>query len=191
MGLQLSVTLSTSDCSNLVFTETTGLYSSGNLTGWGTPNPLISNATAASIIITTPSGSQFTFPILNNGFPNAINGTYSIPSTSLGMSTSLQDGQYSVVYIITVLVSGIPFIFSTTDVEFVACNLECCIDRLLNNIGDWSCDCSKDAKDKYLNAFGIFQQIQHSIECKDFNTTTKLLSIGNKLCKNLNCSTCQ
>ena len=51
MALSLKASLDTSDCLNLIFTETTGFYSASNTGGWGTPNIVISTATAATLEI--------------------------------------------------------------------------------------------------------------------------------------------
>ena len=190
MGLQLKTSISTSDCLNLLFSETTGVYTTSNTTGWSTPNPALSTASVPQIKITIPSGSFFIFPLSTFGFPTAnINSIYSIPYSSLGFSSNLEDGLYTCEY--TVLVNtGSPVIYSSTISTFIVCNLECCVDRMLLNINDWDCDCSEEAIDKYLTAFSILQQINHSIECGDLTTASSLSNLANKICKNLNCSIC-
>lgn len=192
MALTLSISLATSDCKNLVFTETTGVYSAGNLTGWGTPNTLITAATAATVVITTPSGSSYTFPLFTSGFPS-INplASYSIPSSSLGLGTALADGIYTAVYTVSNTLGEAPFLFTATVKTMVICNLECCIDSLLSQIDSCGCDCDSEAQEKYLDAFSLFRQLEHSIKCTDFKTAECLLALANKICKNSNCTSCE
>lgn len=194
MAVSLAITLSTNDCKNLIFTETTGAYNvTTNPTGWGTPNIPLANATAASIIITTPSGASFTFVITSSGFPTTtITKQYIVNCSSLTMSGGLVDGEYTVVYNVNYLDgSGEPAIFTTTLRTYIVCNLKCCVDRMLTNINDWDCDCNKDVKEDYLTAFSIYQQILHSIECGDLTTADNNIKLANRLCKNLDCSTCK
>jgi hypothetical protein len=73
----------------------------------------------------------------------------------------------------------------------IICNLECCVDKLLLNVEDWNCDCSKDAREKYLSAFGILKQLEHSIECGDLDTAEDLITMVSKICRNADCSTCK
>lgn len=193
MATQLKASLDTSDCLNLIFTETTGFYQASNTTGWGTPQTTISTASAASLNITTPSGSTYNFNVFLSGFPSYnINSAYSISYLDLGFSNTLADGIYTATYSVTALDgSDEPQVLTVTISTFIVCNLECCVDTMLTKIDDWDCDCSKDAKDLYLQAFGVLQQINHSIECGDLDTASSLSNLANKLCKNSNCSTCK
>lgn len=192
MALSLKASLDTSDCLNLLFNETTGFYSSTNTGGWSTPNILISTATAATVAVTVPSGTVYSFNVFLAGFPSYnTNVTYSIAYDDLGFSEALEDGIYSVTYSVSGLDgSGEPITYTVTISTFIVCNLECCVDTLLLNVDDWECDCSEDAIDTYLSAFSILQQINHSIECGDLDTAESLLTLANKICKNSNCSTC-
>lgn len=192
MALQLKASLDTSDCLNLLFSEQTGVYTSSNTTGWQTPNPDIANATSATLTVTTPSGSNFVFSLSLSGFPtfNA-NSLYSIPYSSLGFSSTLEDGIYTAVYDVIVDEES-PVHYTVTIVTFITCNLECCIDTMLSNIDNSECDsCNEEERDKYLEAFSILQQIKHSIECGDLITANSLSNLGNKLCRNIGCSTCK
>lgn len=49
-------------CTQLRFTETTGIYSTSNLGGWGIPNMKIPDAVTATLAI-TPYGSTATYTI--------------------------------------------------------------------------------------------------------------------------------
>lgn len=192
MSLQLKANITTPDCLNLIFNETTGVYSTSNLTGYGTPNPLITAATNATLSVITPSAAYF-FPLFSSGFPSFnTNSSYSISSTSLGFSNGLEDGLYQFVYTVTITITGVPTIFTLTQNFYITCNLQCCIDRMLLNLDSSECDsCNEEETDKYIKAFGILQQIYHAIECGDLTTASNLSNLGNKLCKNINCSTCK
>ena len=192
MGLQLKANLYTDDCLNLIFNDQTGNYTTTNTGGWNSPNISLTTATAASVAITTPSGTTYTFNVFVSGLPSYdINSTYSISYSDLGFTSSLADGIYTAVYTVNALDgSGEPAVYTVTKSTYITCNLQCCVDTMLINIDDWDCDCSKDAKDNYLKAFGILQQIYHAIECGDLDTASNLSTVANKLCKNSGCSSC-
>lgn len=191
MALTLGLNVTTEDCKNLIFTETTGAYNvTTNPTGWGTPNPTIASASLATVSVTVPNGTVYTFSVAGSSFPTTtITQQYVIPYTSLGMTSSsgLVDGLYSILYSLSVT-PGV--IYLQLQKTMIVCNLECCIDKMLLDL-DLSCECSEDAKENYLTAHAIFEQIQHSIECGDLDTAEELVDMANKLCKNSNCSTCK
>jgi hypothetical protein len=196
MAVDLKISLDTCDCNSLTFNELTNYYSVSNPTGWGTPNDLISSAISAILVVTTPTEAPFTFNVLLSSFPtnNTLVG-YNIPYTSLTMSSGLIDGIYSATYtVVTSVTSGdvtTVTTYTTTNQFLITCNLECCIQSMLLDIDDFTCDCNKDKKDKYLTALALFNSIEHSKECGDINEANEDIIIANKLCKNQNCLTCK
>jgi hypothetical protein len=197
MALSLSTSISTEDCQNLIFTETTGTYNvTTNPTGWGSPNPATSTAAGAVVTVLVPSGTSYTFSVFASSFPTVTSTQqYLINYEDLGMSDGLVDGLYTITYVVPTLqiILGVPTVITYTTIlnTMIVCNLECCIDTLLLEIDDWTCDCSKDAKENFLTAHAIFEQIQHSIECGDLDTAGDLVDMAGKICRNENCSTCK
>lgn len=196
--LQLDFATCVTECKNILFSETTGAYSIFNTTGWGTPNPELSTVYSAELSITTPTSDTFIFDLLaTTEFPT-INSSveYSIPYSSLGFSTGLVDGEYTFVYNVMVDTTEserepIYATYTKTKKFYITCNLDCCINKLLLNIEDVKCDCSKEARSKYLEAFAMLQAFKHANACGRLGTATELFNELTKICNNVDCKTCQ
>jgi len=196
--LKLDFTVCSSDCKSLNFTETTGVYSeTTNTTGWGTPNPDISEATSAELTILTPSNNTYTFDLYATGnYPTSLESNeFSISYGDLGFTTTLEDGEYTFTYtvIITTYISEDPVYTTYTKTKkfYVTCNIECCINKLLLNLEDVNCDCNKEARSKYLEAFALLQAYKHANACGRLGTATELFNELTKICSNVDCKTCQ
>jgi hypothetical protein len=191
-NLDLKISLTTCDCSNLIFNELTGTYSVSNPTGWGTPNDPLNDAISGTLVIQPPSGAAYTFNVFLNTFPTTASlYNYTISYTSLGLPNGLIDGLYTATYTVVTNVSSVLTTYTVTNSFLITCNLECCINTMLLDIDDFECDCNKHKKDKYLLALSILQGIKGAKECGDINTANNLITIGNKLCNNLNCTNCR
>ncbi len=187
MALVLSINVCSSECSSFTFSETTGTFNSLNNTGgWGVSNPSISSATEATLDIIIPGGQVYnldlydTFPIDNSTFE------YTIEGSVIGMVDELTDGKYTFTY--TVVVSDVTY--SVTQQLFVICNIECCVNTMLLNIDDLTCDCNKVAIDKYLEAYTLLLALKHASVCGNEDNVDTLLTTINKICSST-CKTCK
>lgn len=180
-----------SSCQELVFKETTGAYSVSNVGGYGNPNPLIGDVTAASVLITNPGGTQYTVDLLaTTYFPTTDTSyEYVIPMSSIGAPTTITDGQWTFVY--TVTAGSVSY---TATVSYIfTCNTECCVAKLLANIEVDDCDCNSSNIKKindYLKARAFLSAMRDAAYCGNLSRYTSIKSLVDKICRKTDCKTC-
>lgn len=196
MSLQLNFnTCTLSGCSEIKFTELTGLYSDTNTGGWGSPNPQIGNIYFASIILTAPDSTIYTIDIFdaittyyNNGFEYIFN----IPGLD-----NIVDGKWTIKYEIVIrkyiAENWVYTTYSKTKYFLFFCNSECCVKQMLLDLDLEDCKCdSKDIKySDYIKAWTFLEALKEAAKCGSVSLFTKLKKIVDKLCKNKDCKTCK
>lgn len=182
-------------CSTMTFTELTGAYSASNTGGWGTPNVDTTDATVAILQITTPSGGIYTLDLFAQGFPVTNTSLeYTIPLTSLGLTTNIPDGNWSFLYYVTGSDGGTPFTYQAKKNFLFYCNSECCVNKLLADVNPEACDCDEDNEkliDNYLKATVFLDSLKNAARCYQVTLFTTIKSIIDKLCANSGCTTCK
>jgi hypothetical protein len=113
-------------------------------------NPQVSDATSASLVITTPTGDIYTIDLYPT-FP--INNTlygYPIQGTSIGLSadTQIPDGIYTLKYTVSGVLpdtnlGGAPFIYTTSIQQLFDCNVQCCVNEKMTTLNA-GCGCNKN-----------------------------------------------
>lgn len=185
-----------SGCSKLLITDITGMYSSSNTTGWGTPNIDPSDVTEAYILvgssssgviyslnvtsvvqaITLPSSyvDNFTFPLIE------------IDPSDIGQTDLITDKIYNISY----MIDG----ESVDGKVLTTCNTQCCVDKLFNKAADsYLCggNCSTNAMImEALKARALLLQASKwAFSCYKLEDAEKLLKQAMKICKtnNTNC----
>lgn len=191
MALQLNFsTCVINACTEIRFTETTGVYSSANTGGWGTPNIDLSDAVTATLAI-TPYGSTTTYTLdllATTLFPtDNISFTYDIPLSDIGSPTSIVDGQWLFVYTITDATDT----YTKSIYKYFFCNSECCVTSMQPDID--TCDCCKETSDykNYILAWTQLQSLKKAAACGDSDNFTAIKKIVDKLCLNSGCKTCK
>jgi len=161
MALELNFELYTRrNSTQLVFEELTGVYSSSNTSGWGSPNDSLSSVSSWVVSITTPSSTTpyvFTDP---SNLPSNSNGTIIITPTQLGYTTGLiSDGIYEVEYEVV-----------TTNGTYrkvlrfpIFSNVECCVKRMVLKLIPGCC-CSNKYVEQYLLAKANFDSLEVNAE---------------------------
>lgn len=175
-----------SNCKDITFSEITGLYNSTyNLGGYESPNVSTSSVLTAILTIVSPSNIIYTINLFTQGFPTAnINSSYLI---SLIPNISLDDGQWKFTYTITTSDNT----YSKTIYKYLYCNSQCCVNQMLANIKISNCDCCDDLdSNNYLKASQMLDSLKKVAKCGDLTNFTNISKILNKLCKNINCKTC-
>lgn len=194
MSVQLDFNpCSSENCKNILLYETTGAYdSTTNTTGWGTPNEATTDATAATLEITFPestgSDSYTTVTInLYSSFPtsNSTQG-WLITNTDLGLDSDalLPSGDYTYTYSVTTGTTT----YTQTIKKFIYCNLECCVAGLFADIGDATCDCSSDKKDKALEAFTYLVGLCYAANCGNLSVMTNYYDALSDICDEEDCN---
>lgn len=176
------------NCKQLAFTESTGIYSISNTTGWGTPNELISDATSAILTITNTENISYNIDLFTLGlFPSSSNSvTYTIPLALYGNPSSITDGQWYFKY--TVITSTTTYV--TEKYYYFTCNSENCVN---NMIPTEICDSCKDNTDydNYIKAWSFLKSLEKAAQCGNVTLFNSIKKIIDKLCKNSNCKTCK
>ena len=176
-------------CTQLQFSENTGVYSTANTTGWGTPNAELVSALTATLKITNPSLVSYTIDLFDNAYPTSVEGfSYNIPLNEMGSPTSIVDGKWDFVYTVT-LDTGV--IYTTSQSLYFTCNTKCCVSNMLANVN--TCDsCPKDDSEKNYNTVKtMFDSLENAAECGDETTFVSIKKIIDKLCLNSGCKTCK
>ncbi len=181
-----------STCKQLIFNETTGAYDPiANLTGWGSPNLLTSNATVATLTVLAPTGITYVFDIFNGHTPNwptVINtqNFYMLSSDlGYGINNKFGDGIYTFTY--TVIASGVTY----TQIKnfMLSCNAKCCVQNLYSDIAnDADCtNCQKAKKDIADIARLLLAGIEGAADCGQPATFNSLMLSLSKICGSTNC----
>lgn len=189
--LRLQTEVCEKDCKSFGFSETTGAYDVLlDPTGWGAPNPLTSNATAATLDIYAPGNSSATPTLSVNllattNFPNT-NPTieYLITNTALGLSGKLTDGLWVFVYTVTVNT----VVYQQTIQKITTCNAKCCVDGLFGAIEDFDCDeCKDEAIKRAMDASAFYQGMVSAAGCGKIDKFLKIQKLLSRLCNNTKC----
>jgi hypothetical protein len=177
-----------SNCSSLVFNDTTGAYSSDNQGGYGTPNKSTSGA-SAEIIFTLADGNSYTVA-LPNTFPTTDSTVeYTIAATDLGYSSTDQIADQIISYQYKVTFSD-----TTTATQngqaSLYCQVNCCVNSMFIDL-DINCDdCLKSLGERAMEAHLMLQGLKYSASCGNSTAFNKTLTQLNKLCQNSECSSC-
>lgn len=182
-----------SGCDSLTFKETTGAYSVTNTGGWGAPNRATSTATIATLTITNPSGTSYELDLFATGdFPtDDTTFEYDIDFTDIGLTagSKLPDGIYTFVYSVTT-VSGTTVVYTQTVQQAFYCQVKCCVLSMFKEL-DVTCDCSKDAKIRAIDAYLMLKGIIYSSGSGCSSNFEEDLAILQKICLNSNCTNCK
>ncbi len=176
-------------CGQLRFNETTWSYSTSNTGGYGSPNPTSVSASAASLVITNPSGTSYTVDLYSTGLYPTYNNTiyYDIPLSSIGNPSKIDDGEWTFVYSVTI--SGVTY---TKEIhKYLYCNMQCCVDSMLPVVDLCDC-CSETIEYSNYNTDRIYlESLKAAAKCSDRDKFESLRKIVEKLCLINNCKTCK
>jgi hypothetical protein len=180
-------------CNQLSFNELTGAYDAvNNPNGWGSPNPLTSDATAATLDVTLENGSTYTFDLFATGnFPTTDSGiTFYIENTDLGYTTGTNILDQIITFVYTVVTpSGI---FTQTSVQAFYCNAQCCVNSMFLDLDFDGCsDCFTNNMEQALKAFTMLEGLKAASTCGNSSQFTNILTQLNKICSTSNCAGCK
>jgi hypothetical protein len=178
------------------FIETTGSYSTGNLGGYGTPNPFVGDAISSSISI-TKRGSSTTYTINPySALPTLDSAAkYAISATQFGFSSGekITDGLYQVSYSVTYLDTGNNAATATDSFysAFIG-GIECCIRKQREKIPvpDPSCmGCQSEQITKLAHLDQLFQSVCELVECDNLDKAEEVIAYLQHYC-DCNCADC-
>lgn len=176
------------DCKSLILKELTGFYGDGygtSPTGWGTPNPVITDYNFAKFefylngttLVKTISFTNETFPSDDTSFE------YEADET-------LDDGWYRIVYTVQTEEGVTTDQYTKTIFQSFYCNIKCCLWTMYDNI-DLDCDCSKDKIEEFNKAWFLFKGLERNSKCGNTTKFNNILVQLQKICLNSNCSNCK
>lgn len=200
MALKLNIDICQSNnCKTINFTETTGVYSLTNITGWNGSNYNISNALTANLYVTTPDGntvninlSPLLFPTIDTSYSTTID-SYQLGLSSIGTLTYLPDGIYNFKYLVTINSGNpeYPIVVQTDKTIVLTCQVKCAIDQLISALVSCNCNCKDDGKlDEALMAYMFYQNLLNAAKCASssnkinnlLDTLKTILNIANSNC---------
>lgn len=175
-----------SNCDQLVFTDTTGSYSSTNTSGYGSPNDDISSVTATTLTITDPTGiiTVINLFTLSPSFPTTDSTQeYIISPSNIGsLNTKFTDGIYIFIYSVTTVVNGVTTIYTQTVQKLFYCQAKCCIQSLFTAIDDFDCDCNQSQIEEAYQGDILLRLLQRASGCGSTSRFTEALTLIQSLC---------
>ncbi len=178
------------DCLSLTFSETTGAYSTNNLQGWNSPNQATSAATSATLVVTDPALTSTTFNLFtqNPKWPTTNSGQlfYIYPVNLNQGNTKFIDGQYKFTYTVTTSTTT----YTKTIYQLFYCNVACCVDQMFAKITDVGCGCQEDLIIAATDASALLEVLADQARCGKVSLFNQTLQVLNRLCTNINCTTC-
>lgn len=189
------------NCKYITIRDTTGVYNSvTNPGGWDdteVSNPSATNVTEVTITITAPDSVVYTFNSASTystvDYLPDVNKLleYPILYSALGSSGKITDG----IYEITVEYSGDfganTYTASSTCEVLLACQINCCIDKLSKEIAKSSCiDCKKEALEKVEMARRYLKAAKDAVACGMKNLANINLAAAQWYCNERNCKSC-
>ena len=179
-----------SNAKSIFLFDTSGIYASDNVTGWGSPNPAIADATSAVIRIYYPDSTtllpQTTYEEIDvfNDLPNTSDTPYEITATSQGLTTFI-DGWYIFKYI--VVADGDTYT-ATVQQIFVA-DVCCCVKNTLQDTSFSDCGCGESSSlNKSNKMWAMFRSIDFLRLCYKQRRAIEKLKQLKRLCAD--CATC-
>jgi hypothetical protein len=171
-----------SNCDAFSFTENTGVYNAiTNPTGWGAPNELTTDATAATLLITGPDGTVYTTIDLfaTGSFPKSDSTSVSIAASTLSSSlTTFTDGLWEMTYTVTTGTTT----YTETQTFFLYCQVSKCVNNLIAGLDMNDCHCDVDSVNKALQAKAFADSLNYAVGCGNLEGANEILKSLNKLC---------
>jgi len=178
-----------SDCSALTFVETTGVYNATtNPVGWGAPNELTSNATAATLTVTLASGNSYVINLWDVFPTDVATLEYLITNEDIGYTTGSPIDDQIISFLYTVTTATATYTQSFDQAFY--CQVQCCVLGMFANLNVECDSCSKQIDDA-LKAYAMLKGLIYSAYCGNSTAFNNILAQVNKLCLNKNCQNCK
>ncbi len=177
-----------SGCNSLSFSETTGVYSEDNPTGYGAPNVAIDDILTAVLTITIGSTSYDIDLFATGNFPTTDSDViYTIDPTEIGYSSGDEIPDQIITFTYTLTTESATY--SQVLVKALYCQVTCCVNTMFVEL-DYACDCAMDSINEALKAFAMLQGLKQAAGCANITNFNNILTQLNKLCANSECSAC-
>ncbi len=173
-------------CKVLTFSETTGLQSDINTTGYGDggsfTNPEVADATAATLTITIGTTDYVidlydTFPTSNTEFE------FDLTNEDFGYTTGNKIPDQIITFLYKVTIDDV--LYTQAKYFGFTCNSKCCVLSLLKNVD--FCGCSTVGRDNYLTALAIYGGLEAAKDEGNITNFNESLITMKKICNNAGC----
>lgn len=181
-------------CSELIFKETTGVYhATTNTGGYGAPNPVVGDFDTAVLTVIAPDLTEYTIDLFAEGFPTSDDQEeYTIDLADLGNRTVIEDGYWQFVY--NLHDNNTDTDYSATFAGIFLCNTKCCVEQLLLLIDENKFGIPDKRNEKrineYLMAKAYLDSLTYYANCGNLDKFDNIKRVIDKLCANVNCTTC-
>jgi len=167
------------DCKQLLFDDTTGLFNSNNTGGWGGSNISKSDINTSEVEITFIDNTTTTIDLIVSPyfFPKVNSTAYYINATSF------DDGVYKFVFTIT---TSEEEEYTHTAYYLSTCNLDCCMTKFAAKINP-SCSCNDKLLQKWADMQSYYDAMWYNFECANYNEVTNLLNKLTAMCSKNGC----
>lgn len=173
------------DCKSLTFKELTGSYdASTNPTGWGAPNEATTDAIAATLSITDPSGVKYNTIELNSSSYPKTDTTQGVTINPPSTLTKFEDGFWEFTYSVTTGTTT----YSTTQKLFLFCEVEAEVCELIADLEVDDCCCDLEKVNRALQANAYMQALMYSV---GVGNTCAVEEIHASLKRLIDCSICK
>lgn len=164
-----------------------------NLGGYGSPNPIVADATSAVLQIYQPNPTTNlvtttvfatvdlfpTFPTTNKLTP------FTITASSLGLDSFI-DGEWMFKYITVINGETYP----ATILKMFIANVCCCSKVLTADTANCGCD-NNESMGKANKVSGMIKSLQYLVGCYKNRKAAELLKTIQRICLNKNCTNCR
>lgn len=189
MALQPSINLCLrSNCTELIFTETTGVYSGSNTGGYGAPNTSLGTIVSAVLTVTDPDGEEYTIDLFNT-FPTTDDDyEYTIDLADLGDRDEIEDGYWQFSYTVNDGSTN----YTGTYATVFTCSINCCLKNMLVNLRLSDCDSCTDiySYEEYVKVLALRDSLHDAATCGDTEYIDDTLELLQRMCNRTTCKTC-
>lgn len=189
MALTLSIDLCLrSNCTELIFKETTGAYSGSNTGGYGAPNTNLGAIQTAVLTVTDPDGEEYEIDLYNEFPTTDTEYEYTIDLADLGNRDSIEDGYWQFNY----TVSDGDTSYEVNAAKVFTCSINCCLKNILTKIRDSYCDSCDNyyTYEEYTKVLALRDSLLDLDVCGDTEYIENTLEILTKICNKIKCKTC-
>lgn len=184
-----------SNCKGITFTETTGVYSTSNTTGWGSPNQLTSDATAATLLIESYDSTTNTYTTLSttnlftSSFPSSTS-TQEIFLDSTYFGEVITDAIPDGIYVFTYTVTTSTTTYTQKKKAYFYCEAKCCVYGMFPSLDVCECDCDDARTERAALAMTFYMGLKWDTICTNDAKFNEILDLLARLCSYEDCSTC-
>lgn len=168
-------------CDDFTFIELTG----NGTSGWGTPNPGLGDATAATLTIKFPDNSEVEFDLSDNFPTDDVDLELTVSMSDLGLTGKFPDG----IYLFTYTVTADGDLYTKQCYVYFDCQAKCCVDKLFAKITATDCsDCNDSKAKQAYDADAYLKAARNAASFGKLNQAKELLSKVVFLCNLEKCN---